>query len=134
MTWHKLNSFLPIFELLGPKFVLNQNAYVSSWYLSTPVMLIVTSVSSTYMDWLMKMIWKSSGVIVLWSPNSSSLTPKTINRSSHLLRSSVLPSSLNLIRGYCHPYCVSASFRPITISHVSTFFTHLRSEHSKLTY
>jgi hypothetical protein len=30
MTWHTLNSFLPIFELLGPKFVLDQNAYVSS--------------------------------------------------------------------------------------------------------
>ena len=53
MTWHKLNSFLPIFELLGPKFVLDQNAYVSflvSQLLSIPVMLIVTPVSSTYMD------------------------------------------------------------------------------------
>jgi hypothetical protein len=30
MTWDTLNSFLPIFELLGPKFVLDQNAYVSS--------------------------------------------------------------------------------------------------------
>ncbi|KAF8801995.1 hypothetical protein BYT27DRAFT_7173558, partial [Phlegmacium glaucopus] len=26
-TWHTLNSFVPIFELLGPKFVLDQNAY-----------------------------------------------------------------------------------------------------------
>ena len=48
MTWHTLNSFLPIFELLGPKFVLDQNAYVSSYFLqvSTPV----THVPSTYMD------------------------------------------------------------------------------------
>jgi hypothetical protein len=30
VTWDTLNSFLPIFELLGPKFVLDQNAYVSS--------------------------------------------------------------------------------------------------------
>ena len=29
LTWHTLNSFIPIFELLGPKFVLDQNAYVS---------------------------------------------------------------------------------------------------------
>ena len=53
MTWHTLNSFLPIFELLGPKFVLDQNVYVSSYYylqVSTPVMLILTHVPSTYMD------------------------------------------------------------------------------------
>ena len=29
LTGHKLNSLIPIFELLGPKFVLDQNAYVS---------------------------------------------------------------------------------------------------------
>jgi hypothetical protein len=50
MTWHTLYSFFPIFELLGPKFVLDQNAYVSSYYLSTPIMLIVTHIHSTYMD------------------------------------------------------------------------------------
>ena len=55
-TWHTLKSFLPIFELLGPKFVLDQNAYVSSYYLSTPEMQIVTHVPSTYMDYLMIMI------------------------------------------------------------------------------
>ena len=37
--WHTLNSFHPIFELLGPKFVLDQNAYVSSYYLSTLITL-----------------------------------------------------------------------------------------------
>ena len=66
MSWHMLISFLPIFELLGPKFVLDQNAYVSSHNLNTTVMLIVTHVPSIYMDYLMITIWKFSGVIVLW--------------------------------------------------------------------